>query len=86
MFDTLPIFHLIYDSRSGEVPKGLTGSHEIGAGSRKKSRWRGLLVAARSLLQSDPQILPSSLPAFCSWLKVVWETCFVKFVHSYGFL
>jgi hypothetical protein len=77
MFDTLPIFRLIYDSRSGEVPKGLTGSHEFGQ-VQEKNMWRGLFVAARSLLQSDPQILPSSLPAFCSWLNVVWETCFVK--------
>lgn len=57
MFDTLPIFRLIYDSRSGEVPKGLTGSHEFGAGSRKK------VCGGDFLLPRDPCSNP--IPRYC---------------------
>lgn len=57
MFNTLPIFRLIYDSRSGEVPKGLTGSHEFGAGSRKK------VCGGDFLLPRDPCSNP--IPRYC---------------------
>lgn len=51
MFDTLPIFRLIYDSRSGEVPKGLTGSF------KKK------ICGGDFLLPRDPCSNP--IPRYC---------------------
>ena len=53
------LYFILYDSRSGEVPKGFEGSREAGVGRSREKCVEGTLLPRDPCSNPDPQILPS---------------------------